>query len=337
MLTPGEVDEFFGVVRGLVDKGKSIIFITHKLREVLAVADRITVLRGGLAVGTADPATATEQDLANLMVGAMSSSPSTSARRPRRTRAAGHRPHRHRRRGVTTVSGLDLTVRAGEIFGIAGVEGNGERELVEAVTGMRTATGGTVSARHRHHPCQPSDRRRPRRGPRPRGPQPPRLGRSVLHRRQRGAEPLPQRAVLAPRPPSRGADPRAGPHDRRAVRHAHAQHRRRGADALRRQPAEGHRRAGDDADDPAAGGGQPTRGLDVGSIEFIHRRIVEMRDNGAAVLLVSAELDEILSLSDRVGVLYRGRLVGEFDRDATLCQQVGLLMASGRAVQEVSA
>ena len=209
VMTPGEVDDFFEVVRTLVDKGKSIVFITHKLREVLAVADRITVLRGGLTVGSADPSTATQQDLANLMVGRdvvftiekPPASPGAPVLRVDGLTVADDR-------GTETVRSLGLTVRAGEIFGIAGVEGNGQRELVEAITGMRSTVGGTVMLGDDDITgANPRDRRRSRRRPRARGPQSPRAGRCLLDRRQRRAQPLPQATVLAGPLAPRGADP----------------------------------------------------------------------------------------------------------------------------------
>jgi len=331
VLTPGEVDEFFGVVRGLVDKGKSIIFITHKLREVLAVADRITVLRGGRAVGTADPSTATEQDLANLMVGrdvvfSVEKAPATPGADVLCARGLFVADDR----GVTTVADLDLTVRAGEIFGIAGVEGNGQRELVEAITGMRRPSAGTLTL----------------------------LGTDITHAGPREVADLGVGHV----PEDRNRHGVVGaftiadnvvlnqyhktPFSRRGIRDYRAA--RELATKLVEQ-FDVRTPSIDSAAQTLSGGNQqkvivaremtrdvrllvvsqPTRGLDVGSIEFIHRRIVEMRDRGVAVLLVSAELDEILSLSDRVGVLYRGRLVGEFDRADTTREEIGLLMASG--------
>jgi len=331
VLTPGEVDEFFGVVRGLVDKGKSIIFITHKLREVLAVADRITVLRGGRAVGTADPATATEQDLANLMVGrdvvfTVEKPPATPGEPVLRIDGLAVEDDR----GVTTVADLDLTVRAGEIFGIAGVEGNGQRELVEAVTGMRRPVAGTITLLDTditHADPRtvadlgvghvPEDRNR----------------HGVV-----GAFTIADNVVLN--------QYHKAPFSRRGIRDYRAA--RELATRLVEQ-FDVRTPSIDSAAQTLSGGNQqkvivaremtrdvrllvvsqPTRGLDVGSIEFIHRRIVEMRDQGVAVLLVSAELDEILSLADRVGVLYRGRLVGEHDRADTTREEIGLLMASG--------
>ena len=145
VLTPGEVDEFFAVTRSLVDQGRSIVFITHKLREVLAVADRITVLRHGRVVGSAEPSSATEASLAELMVGRdvsfqVDKQPSSSGVDVLRVRQLVA----HDQRGIVALDGVDLTVRAGEIYGVAGVEGNGQRELVETLTGLHPVVSGTI-------------------------------------------------------------------------------------------------------------------------------------------------------------------------------------------------
>ncbi len=338
VLTPGEVDEFFAVVRNLVDQGKSIIFITHKLREVLSVADQILVLRGGKVVGEADPKQATQQSLATLMVGrdvsfTIDKAPATPGEVVLRTHGLAVDDDR----GVTTVTGLDLVVRAGEIFGIAGVEGNGQRELVEALMGMRAKRGGTVEI----------------------------AGRDVTHADPReiielGVGHVPEdRTKHGLVGPFTIADNlvlnqyRNSPFARRGLRRD---------DAVARYALELVEQfdirtpSSQVAVETLSGGNQqkviiarelqgvdkllvvaqPTRGLDVGSIEFIHRRIVEMRDQGAAVLLVSAELDEVLNLSDRIGVIYRGALVGTFDRADATRDRLGLLMASG-ADPEVAA
>jgi len=331
VLTPGEVDDFFEVVRSLVAQGKSIIFITHKLREVLAVADQIVVLRGGRVVGEADPAEATQQSLATMMVGRdVSFTVEKAPARPGEVvlRATGLTVDDDR--GSTTVEDFDLEVRAGEIFGIAGVEGNGQRELVEALVGMRPKQGGTVEI----------------------------LGRDVTHASPRKIIELGVGHV----PEDRGKHGVVGPFtiaDNLVLNsYRKAPFARRG---LRRFDAVAERARqlvqefdvrtpGIDVPVQTLSGGnqqkviiarelsqtdrllivsQPTRGLDVGSIEFIHRRIVEARDSGAAVLLVSAELDEVLSLADRVGVIYRGRLAATFDRAEVTRDRVGMIMACG--------
>jgi general nucleoside transport system ATP-binding protein len=339
VLTPGEVDEFFGVVRSLIGQGKSIVFITHKLREVLAVADRITVLRHGRVVGTADPESATQQSLASLMVGRdvilqIEKGPAHPGAARLRVRDLTVEDDR----GVPTVAGLTFDVKAGEIFGIAGVEGNGQRELVEALAGMRTPVRGTIDI-----DGEDLTSAKPRQV----------TGFGVGHvpedRNKHGivsSFTIADNLVL-------NTYYRA-PFARRRIRQlggidAHAEELVRKYDV---------RTSGIHAPVSNLSGGnqqkviiarelsddlrvllvaQPTRGLDVGSIEFIHHRIVEIRDAGTAVLLVSAELDEIFTLADRIGVLYRGGLVGEFEREAATRDAVGLLMASGREHSQESA
>jgi len=331
VLTPGEVDEFFGVVRTLVDQGKSIIFITHKLREVLAVADHITVLRGGKVAGSADPSTATQQSLANLMVGR------DVVFRVEKGEATPGETVLHidglcveDERGVQMVNDFSVDVKAGEIFGIAGVEGNGQRELVEAIAGMRRKVAGTVEI----------------------------LGTDATRLKPRQVTDLGTSHI----PEDRNKHGLVGPYsiiDNLVINRYHrAPFSKRGIrneDAMRAEAltlAEQYDIRTPSVDVPVntlSGGNQqkvivareltgniellvvsqPTRGLDVGSIEFIHQQIIGIRDRGAAVLLVSAELDEILSLSDRIGVLYRGILVGIFDGATTTREQLGYLMATG--------
>ena len=332
VLTPGEVDDFFAVVRSLVDQGKSIIFITHKLREVLAVADRIVVLRDGRVVGDADPTGATQQSLATLMVGRdVSFTIDKALSQPGEPVLSVTGLTVEDDRGVTTVAGFELEVRAGEVFGIAGVQGNGQRELVESLMGMRSKRAGHVEIG----------------------------GQDVTHASPREVIELGVGHV----PEDRSKHGLVGPFsiaDNLILnRYRRRPFARRG---LRNEPAIADRATelvrkfdvrtpGPQVPVSTLSGGnqqkviiareltgdvrllvvaQPTRGLDVGSIEFIHHRIIEMRDQGAAVLLVSAELDEILNLSDRIGVLYRGALVGVFDRADATRDELGLLMASGR-------
>ncbi|MGH8898793.1 MAG: ABC transporter ATP-binding protein [Egibacteraceae bacterium] len=331
VLTPGEVEELFGLVRSLAEQGKSIVLITHKLREVLAVAGRVTVLRAGRVVGAVDPRTATARSLAALMVGRdvsfeVAKAPAQPGRPVLRVRGLEVADDR----GVLTVQGLDLEVRAGEILGIAGVEGNGQRELVEAITGMRAPVAGEVTIDGRSTtgltPRQveglgvghvPEDRRK-------HGVVAPFSisDNLVLNRYQR--RPYSRRFVL-----------------QRAVVEQHAAELVREFDIRApsvRTPV-GQLSGGNQqkvvvarelsGDRGLLVAAQPTRGLDVGSIEFIHAQIVRRRDAGAAVLLVSAELDEVLSLADRVAVLYGGRLVNVMDRAEANRERLGLLMAGG--------
>jgi len=335
VLTPGEVTEFFEVVRSLVSQGKSVVFITHKLKEVLAVADSVTVLRGGRVVGNADPRTATEASLASMMVGRdVSFEVDKQAAKPGRPVLVTAGLVVADDRGVVTVDGVDLVARGGEIFGIAGVEGNGQRELVEAIAGMRPPVSGSVAIGGTDTTGL-SPRRVEALGvghvPEDRGKHGlvgifPITDNLVLNRYQR--QPFAARGVM----------------QRDAIAD-HAREQVRAYDI--RTPSV------DTACGSLSGGNQqkvvvarelsedlrlllvsqPTRGLDVGSIEFIHSQIVARRDDGAAVLLVSAELDEILSLSDRIGVLYRGRLVAVMDRAEATRDELGLLMAGAQGGQ----
>jgi simple sugar transport system ATP-binding protein len=333
VLTPGEVDEFFAVVHSLVEQGKSIIFITHKLREVLAVADRITVLRNGRVAGTADPATATQQSLANLMVGReVVFRIEKGEAVPGDTVLRVHGMSVEDDRGVETVDQLSIDVRSGEIFGIAGVEGNGQRELVEAITGMRSKVGGKVEILG-HDATRMSPRKITDLGT---GHIPENRTKHglvaaysvadnlVLNRYHR--EPFSHNGVRNDDAIREEAEKLVGQYDIRTP----------GVDVPVGQLSGGNQQKVIVAreltgDVPLLVVAQPTRGLDVGSIEFIHQRLINRRDQGAAVLLVSAELDEILSLSDRIGVIYRGRLVGVFDGATTTREQLGYLMATGAA------
>jgi simple sugar transport system ATP-binding protein len=337
VLTPGEVDEFFEVVRSLVDQGKSIIFITHKLREVLAVADHITVLRGGKVAGSADPATATQQSLANLMVG-------------RDVVFRVQKPEAHPGdplveitglrvlddRGLMAVDGVSLAVRGGEVYGIAGVEGNGQRELVEAITGMRHKAGGKVRILG-----QDATKKSPRRISD--------LGTAHIPE-DRAKHGLVKDYTVADNMVLNRY------HHKPFVRHGVRNTAAIDEEARRIVRQFDVRTPGIHVGVGTLSGGnqqkvivgrelatdpkvlfvaQPTRGLDVGSIEFIHKQIIGLRDRGAAVLLVSAELDEILSLSDRIGVLYRGRIVGQFDAGSATREELGYYMATGSAPDPV--
>ena len=322
VLTPGEVDEFFGVVESLTDQGKSIVFITHKLREVLAVADRITVLRHGRVVGSADPTEATPASLASLMVGReiLLSIDKTPAQ-PKDVTLRIEGLSVDDDRGIPAVTDLSFDVRAGEIFGVAGVEGNGQRELVEAITGMRAKVGGKVTL-DGVDLTNASPRKVDEMG----------VGHVPEDRNKHGVvdsftvadnmvlntyghKPFARRLIRQTRKVDEQATELVERYDvRTSSIHAPVATLSGGN---QQKVIIARELSGDPRLLIVA---QPTRGLDVGSIEFIHRRIVEMRDAGAAVLLVSAELDEIFTLSDRVGVLYRGRLVGVVDASRRLAR-----------------
>ncbi len=333
VLTPQETKEIFAVLRRLAAEGRSIIFISHKLFEVLEIADRITVIRRGRVVGTRLPAETSEDDLAELMVGRNvqlvvdrgESNPGEPALIVKDLRVRDDRGHE-------AVKGVSFDVRAGEIFGIAGVAGNGQEELVEALAGLRAPASGSV---------QLADQDVTGRGPR----QLQQAGMSFVpgDRQRFGlvlSFSLEDNLVLTQydEPPySRGivrndsairawATKAIEEYDIRTPSETVAAGTLSGGNQQKAVVAREFSR-----DLTALVLDQPTRGLDVGSIEFIHRQVIMKRDAGAAVLLVSAELDEVLELSDRVAIMYRGEIVAVVDGPTAEREQVGLLMATGRA------
>ncbi len=334
VLTPQETKEIFTVLRKLRAEGYAIIFITHKLYEVLEVADRITVIRRGRVVGSRKPSETDEDDLAELMVGReVNLTVDRGTSHPAEPVLVVEGLHAKDDRRHETVQGISLSVRGGEILGIAGVAGNGQDELVQSLTGLRKPTAGKVTIMGHdvtgHPPASlyhgglahvPADRQRHG---------------LVL------SFPLDDNLVLTnySSPPYATA---AG-----LLRDSEAVDKR--ADELIaeydvRTPSR------EVAASTLSGGNQqkaivarefsrelrvlildqPTRGLDVGSIEFIHRQVIAKRDEGVAILLVSAELDEVMELSDRIAVIYRGELVATVDGRSANRERIGLLMATGR-------
>jgi len=338
VLTPQETDEIFAVLRRLASEGHSIVFISHKLYEVLEIADRITVIRRGRVVGERKPAETDEDDLAELMVGREVqlvvdrgvSHPAAPVLNVQGLSANDDR-------GQQMVKGVDFEVRAGEIFGIAGVAGNGQDELVEAIIGLRKPTAGTVTLDGKnvtgHTPRQlneaqvsyvPADRHRfglilpfsiadnlvltsYYRAP-------------YAHGLLRDREAIDRDAATAV--------------ERFDIRTPSANIKASTLSGGNQQKAVVAREF--DRDLKLLILDQPTRGLDVGSIEFIHRQVIAKRDAGTAVLLVSAELDEILELSDRIGVMFGGRIVAVVDGPTADKNAIGLLMATGGAERDAS-
>jgi len=328
VLTPYETEELYAIIRSLAKNGTTIIFITHKLNEVLEVADDIVVLRRGRVAGTADPKTATRQELANLMVGR-----DVELIVPKGPAKPGdvvlHLENVFVRddRLDMKVNGVDLDVRAGEIVAIAGVQGNGQTELVEAITGLRALDSGTITIGGKHTE---------RAGPRTVSD----LG--VAHiPEDRGRDGLIAPMTIAENyildSYYRAPYSKRGVFDRAAVNEKAAQ----GVKDFDIRTPSIETRAGS-----LSGGNQqkvvvarefsvpvqlviaaqPTRGLDVGSIEYIHRRLVEQRDAGAAIVIVSTELDEVLAVGDRIAVMFDGRIVGILSGDEATYEKVGLLM-----------
>lgn len=336
VLTPQEVKELFQVIASLVEQGISIIFITHKLNEVMALADRITVLRDGRVVDTTTPDEATEKSLATMMVGREVSLVAE------KTPAHAGEPVLSVEdlevlsdRGTPAVQGVSFEVHAGEILGVAGVHGNGQTELVEAITGLRESVAGRVTILGQDvtdaTPRQiielgvghiPEDRTRVGlvlsypivnnmvlntyyKPPFARG-----ISLNEKEMVQQASKLVEEFDVRTPSVWVEAANLSGGNQQKVIV----AREFSRPISLL-----------------VAA---QPTRGLDVGSIEYIHGRIMEKRDAGCGVLLVSSELDEIMSLADRIAVMYRGRIVDVLPADEASREDVGLLMAGIRAGEQ---
>jgi general nucleoside transport system ATP-binding protein len=332
VLTPAETEELFDIIRELAASGTTVIFITHKLNEVLEVCDRITVLRRGRVAGTAEPKTTTREQLANMMVGRdvelrVVKGPATPSDVVLSLKDVVVRDDRDH----IAVKGVSLDVRAGEIVAIAGVQGNGQTELVEAIVGLRTVDSGTMTIEGADitaaTPRQVSD-----------------LG--VAHiPEDRGRDGLINYMTVSENyildsyhraPYSKGVRL-----DLEAIRTG-------ARDGVRdfdiRTPSI-HTLAGS-----LSGGNQqkvvvarefsrpvklviaaqPTRGLDVGSIEYIHKRIVEQRDAGAAILIISTELEEVIAVGDRVAVMFAGNIVGVLEGDAATFEAVGMLMGGAQ-------
>ena len=333
VLTPQEADDLFVIMRSLTAQGKSIIFITHKLREVFAVADHITVLRGGRVAGTTTPSQATESELAAMMVGREVML--TVEKGPPKIGDVVLKVQDLQvldERAYMCVAGVNLEVRAGEVLGIAGVQGNGQTELVEAITGLRSAVGGKIEILG-----QDVTQGKPRQI----------IESGVSHvpedRQKHGlvmSYSLVDNLVLSTyyRPPfsDNGITLNAKAIDENG--------RRLIAEFDVRTPSEyalaGNLSGGNQQKVIVARefsrpsklviAAQPTRGLDVGSTEYIHQRLVQQRDAGSAVLLVSVELDEILSLADRIAVLYKGQIIDTLPAAEATPEHLGLLMAGIR-------
>jgi general nucleoside transport system ATP-binding protein len=334
VLTPQEAAELFVIIRSLTEQGKSIIFISHKLNEVLEIADRITVLRQGRRVDTVPREGATQAGLARLMVGRdvvlrVEKAPAE----PREPLLEVEDLVVRDDRGLEAVRGVSLDVRAEEIVGIAGVDGNGQSELIDALAGLRRPASGRIAVGGKDVTNAPA-RERLDGG----------LGHIPEDRQLRGlvldftlAENMalhdfrkapasrwgwlyPRRIIERARESLRAFDVRGGgPETIAAALSGGNQQKVVVAREISRDPR-------------VLVAAQPTRGVDVGAIEFIHKRLVQERDEGKAILLISLELDEILSLSDRILVIYEGRIVGEYAPSVSE-EELGIAMTGGRREQ----
>jgi ABC-type uncharacterized transport system ATPase subunit len=333
VLTPGETDELFTIMRQLRADGRSIIFISHKLREVQEIADVITVIRRGQVVGQRPPS-ATDEELAALMVGRQ-----VSLQVSKEPAAPGEPVlevidlHVPDDRGQDAVSGVSFTVRAGEILGIAGVQGNGQTELCEALMGLRPASSGAVLLSGREITAD-TPRQRLRAG----------VGYIPEDRQADGLVAdfsVADNMILDvyDRPPyARGvALNLAASRANATARVEQFDVRTTSVDTPAGTLSGGNqqkvilaRELGRDLRVLVAS--QPTRGLDVGSIEFVHKQIIAERDLGVAVVIISAELDEIYALSDQIAVMYEGKITG-FRPPTVGVEELGLLMAGAGPAQ----
>jgi ABC-type uncharacterized transport system ATPase subunit len=330
VLTPQEAEDLFRIMRDLTARGVSIIFITHKLKEVLAVADRITVMRAGRVINTVSPSETDSAQLANMMVGrqvilTVDKKDHEASDDILKVESLTVRDQRN----LETVHNVSFTVRGGEVLGIAGVQGNGQTELSEALTGLRHPTGGKVTIEGKDLTGKP-----------PRIITEAGLGHIPEDRQRHGLvlsysiadnmalcdyyhAPFSSRGVIQPKALDENSRKLIKAFDVRTPSPFVSAGKLSGGN--QQKVIVGRELSRSNVKLVIAN--QPTRGLDVGSIEYIHSEIIKMRDRGVAVLLISAELDEIMALSDRIAVMYRGQIVAVVDAKNTTREQLGLWMA----------
>lgn len=335
VLTPQEIKELIQIMRTLIKEGKSIILITHKLKEIMDVCDRVTVIRRGKGMGTVDVSETSPQDLANRMVGRevvfkTEKKPATPGEDVLEIKDLVVKESR----GVEIVRGLNLSVRAGEIVGIAGVDGNGQSELLAAISGLTKVASGSIKLNNKS-----IENKKPRKiteaG----------LGHIPEDRHKHGLvlemsigenialqtyykKPISNHGFINHRSMYDFARKLIEEYD---VRTSSEYVPAKSLSGGNQQKAIIAREVSRDPDFLIAA--QPTRGLDVGAIEFIHRRLIEQRDKGKAVLLMSFELEEIMNVSDRIAVIYEGKIVAIVKPEETTEQELGLLMAGSKTAE----
>ena len=331
VLTPSEIDELMAIMKNLVKEGKSIILITHKLDEIRAVSDRVTVIRRGKSIETVEIAGATNADLAEMMVGrSVSFKTVKQAPQPKEVVLSIKDLVVNENRGIPAVKNLSLDVRAGEIVGIAGIDGNGQSELIQAITGLRKIESGSVELKGQSivglHPRQitelsvghvPEDRHRD-------GLVLEMMISENIALQTYYKEPLSKKGILNYTNIIDYAKKLMQEFDVRAASEIVPASALSGGN---QQKAIIAREIDRNPDLLIVS--QPTRGLDVGAIEYIHKRLIQERDNGKAVLVVSFELDEILNVSDRIAVIHDGKIQGIVTPETTNKQELGVLMAGG--------
>ncbi len=333
VLTPQEIDELMDILRNFVNEGKSVILITHKLKEIMAIADRVSVLRQGKMVGTVKVDETNEEELAELMVGRkVSFTTQKTPANPGEIVLDIDDLWVKDQRGLDIVRGLSLSIREGEILGLAGVDGNGQRELVEALTGLRPLEKGRIRFfNDEYHHISAEERTRMGIGHIPEDRQKRGLvldfklfENMILEKYDR--EPYSKKGILQFPAIRKKAEEMVETFDVRSGE---------GIDSVVRNMSGGNQQKAIvgreiDLEPRLMIASQPTRGLDVGAIEYIHSRLIELRDQGTAILLVSFELDEIFNLSDRIAVIHNGRIVGIRNPDQTDEMELGLLMSGSK-------
>ncbi len=332
VLTPQEVDEFFVTLRQMTQDGHAIIFISHKLHEVIDISDRVTVLRDGKRIGSRPTAGATKADLARMMVGReVTMKPERADVEPGEARLVIENLHAESDRGTPALRGVSLSVRAGEILGLAGVSGNGQRELAEVITGLRPPTAGKVY-------LEDQDVTDLKPGP----------------RTERGLAYIPEERMrdgviqnfsvaenLILRDHNKPPFARWGFLVLRVIAQFAAklirlfQIKTPSRDTLAKNLSGGNIQkivlARELARRPRVLiAAQPTRGLDIGATEYVHAQLLEQREKGTAILLISEDLDEVMALSDRIAVIYEGRIMGIVGGEEATPERLGLLMAGVR-------
>ncbi|MBG9542064.1 heme ABC transporter ATP-binding protein [Cytobacillus firmus] len=332
VLTPQEIKELIQIMKTLIQEGKSIILITHKLKEIMEVCDRVTVIRKGVGIGTVNVTETNPNELASLMVGRevtfkTDKTDSTPQEQVLEIQGLNVKDSR----GLGVVNNLNLNVRAGEIVGIAGVDGNGQSELIEAITGLRKSESGSIKLNGKEIANMP-----------PRKVTETGVGHIPQDRHKHGLVldfPIGENMVLQ--------SYYKAPFSNKGVlnfKEIYSKAKKLIKEFDVRTPSEftlARALSGGNQQKAIIGreidrnpdlliAAQPTRGLDVGAIEYIHRRLIEQRDQGKAVLLISFELDEIMNVSDRIAVIYEGEIVAVVDPKQTTEQELGLLMAGSK-------
>lgn len=328
-LTPQEINELISIMRKLIEEGKSIIIITHKLQEIMDVSDRVTVIRKGQGIGTVITAETNPEELATLMVGRqVTFKTEKGPAYPKEEVLRLENLVVDDYRGIPKVKGLNLSVRKGEIVGIAGIDGNGQSELIEAITGLRKVKSGKILINQKDVT-----------GKKPRDITEAGIGHIPQDRHKHGLvldfsvgynaalqtyykDPLSKKGIINYKKISEKANAIIKTFD---VRTQGEHEPVRALSGGNQQKLIIGREVDRNPDLLIAA--LPTRGLDVGAIEFIHKRLIEQRDNGKAVLLISFELDEVMNVSDRIAVIYDGTIVDTVIPTETSEQELGLLMA----------